>query len=65
MPSVTVKGKADPVRIFAVVNYAGISKGPRTMKDVRKLLGIAEPELSKVDVDADEKKYKIGTEAKK
>jgi adenylate cyclase len=65
MPSVTVKGKEAPVRIFAVVNFAGASKGPRTMADVRALLGIDAPELSKVDVDADEKKYKIGTEAKK
>jgi adenylate cyclase len=60
MPSVTVKGKEKPVRIFAVVNFMGESKGPQTMDEVRGLLGIAPPELEKVDVNADEKKYKIG-----
>jgi len=59
MPSVTVKGKEKPVRIFAVVNLAGNTKGPQTLADVRKLLGIEAPEFSKVDVNTDEKKYKI------
>jgi len=62
MPSVTVKGKEKPVRIFAVVNFAGIGKGPQNLAGVRILLGIEPPDLSKVDVDADEKKYKIGAE---
>jgi adenylate cyclase len=60
MPSVTVKGKEKPVRIFAVVNFAGFSKGLKSMKEVRALLGIETPNLAKVDVNADEKKYKIG-----
>jgi len=60
MPSVTVKGKEKPVRIFAVVNFAGETKGPQSMKDVRSLLGIEAPNLKKVDINADEKKYKIG-----
>ena len=60
MPSVTVKGKAKPVRIFAVVNFAGDTKGPQSIDDVRSLLGIDPPELENVDVNADEKKYKIG-----
>jgi adenylate cyclase len=60
MPSVTVKGKEKPVRVFAVVNFKGIDRGPRTLADVRRLLGIAAPDVSKVDVNADEKKYKIG-----
>jgi len=60
MPSVTVKGKEKPVRVFAVVNFREIDKGPRTLADVRRLLGIPTPNLSKVDVNADEKKYKIG-----
>jgi adenylate cyclase len=60
MPSVTVKGKEKPVRIFAVVNFAGADKGPQAIADVRKLLNLETPELSKVDVNADEKKYKIG-----
>ncbi|MDR2543364.1 MAG: HAMP domain-containing protein [Treponema sp.] len=59
MPSVSVKGKEKPVRIFAVINTAGNEKGPQTMADVRNLLGIEAPEISKVDVNADEKKYNI------
>jgi adenylate cyclase len=64
MPSVSVKGKAKPVRIFAVVNFAGESKGPQTLNELRSLLGINPPDLSKVDVNADEKKYKIGEASK-
>ena len=62
MPSVTVKGKEKPVRIFAVINIEGSGKGPQTMDDLRKLLGIKPPDLSAVDVNADEKKYKIGAD---
>jgi len=60
MPSVTVKGKQKPVRLFAVVNFAGITRGPQTLADVRTLLGIDAPDISKVDLGKDEKKYKIG-----
>jgi adenylate cyclase len=59
MPAVTVKGKEKPVRIFAVVNFAKTDKRPRTLSDVRRLLGTEAPDISKVDVNADEKKYKI------
>ncbi|MCL2174745.1 MAG: adenylate/guanylate cyclase domain-containing protein [Treponema sp.] len=62
MPSVTVKGKAKPVRIFAVVNFTGEIKGPQTLDEVRSILGIDPPVLEEVDVNEDEKKYKIGTE---
>jgi adenylate cyclase len=60
MPSVTVKGKAKPVRIFAVVNFMGEPKGPQTLAEVRSLLGIEPPKMEEVDVNADEKKYAIG-----
>jgi adenylate cyclase len=60
MPPVTVKGKEKPVRIFAVVNFMGEPKGPQSMDEVRDLLGIMPPDLENVDVNADEKKYKIG-----
>ena len=59
MPSVTVKGKEKPVRLFAVVNMKG-AKGPQNLAQVRRLLGIKPPDISKVDTSADEKKYKIG-----
>jgi adenylate cyclase len=62
MPSVTVKGKEKPVRIFAVINFTGEEKGPQSIDDVRGLLGIEAPVLELVDVNADEKKYKIGSE---
>jgi adenylate cyclase len=63
MPSVTVKGKEQPVRIFAVINLSGIDKGPQTLADVRKLLGIEPPDITKVDVNMHEEKYKIGAHA--
>jgi len=60
MPSVTVKGKEKPVRIFAVVNHISVTSGPKTLAEVRELLGITPPDVSKVDMNAEEKKYKIG-----
>jgi adenylate cyclase len=59
MPPVTVKGKEKPVRMFAVVNIKGAANPPQTLADVRRILGIATPDLSKVNVNAEEKKYKI------
>ena len=41
MPSVSVKGKEKPVRIFAVVNIKGNNKGPHTLAEVQELLGIS------------------------
>jgi len=64
MPSVTVKGKEKPVRIFAVIGPVGTDKGPKTLAAVRKLIGMETPDLEKVDINADEKKYKIGDEKK-
>ncbi|MCL1812329.1 MAG: HAMP domain-containing protein [Treponema sp.] len=58
MPAVTVKGKEKPVRIFAVVNMKNVS-GPKTLAEVRTLLGIPAPDLDKVETDEEEKKYKI------
>jgi adenylate cyclase len=59
MPSVTVKGKEKPIRIFAVVNYAKSNKGPRSLAKVRRLLGIRAPDMTRVDVNAHERKAKI------
>ena len=64
MPSVTVKGKVKPVRIFAVVNFAGEEKGPQSLDEVRDLLEIKAPELEGVDLNEGEKKYKIGGDNK-
>jgi adenylate cyclase len=60
MPSVTVKGKENPVRLFAVVNHASVTRGPKTLAEVRRLLGITPPDISKADVNAEENKYRIG-----
>ena len=63
MPSVTVKGKEKPVRIFAVVNHVSVTSGPKTLAEVRDLLGIIPPDISCIDINAEEKKYKIGSDA--
>ena len=65
MPPVTVKGKEKPVRIFAVVNFAGIDKGPRNLADVRKLLGLKAPAVTAPDLNADEEKYSIAPQEQK
>jgi len=52
MPSVPVKGRAKPVRTFAIVNFAGDIKGPQSLEEVRTLLGIEPPDLDKADVSA-------------
>lgn len=66
MPSVTVKGKEKPLRMFAVVNMPkenGIpgagENGPKTLNQIREALGIPIPDFAKVDINEDEKKYKI------
>jgi adenylate cyclase len=64
MPPVSVKGKEKLVRMFAVVNLkspAGTAQTkPVTLAEVRATLGIKAPDLSKVDMESEEKKYKIG-----
>ncbi len=66
MPSVSVKGKSAPVRLFAVVNMPDARDipgagpdGPSSLQEVRALLGLATPDFKKVNLDADEQKYKI------
>ena len=66
MPSVHVKGKEEPIRMFGVVNIpklTGVSgagpEGPKSIREVRALLGIPEPDLLKVNVNEEEKKYKL------
>jgi adenylate cyclase len=60
MPSVTVKGKEKPVRLFAVINHIQAQTGPKTLAEVRKLMGIRPPDISRADVNTEEVKYKIG-----
>lgn len=59
MPGVRVKGKSEPIKMYAVVNAKGV-KGPQDIHKLREFLGWDEPELDKVNTDEEEKKYKIG-----
>jgi len=57
MPSVKVKGKEKPVRIFAIINFAKNPKGPKSIVRLRRVLGIKEPENLKLDTNSSEPKY--------
>ncbi|MDR0476274.1 MAG: HAMP domain-containing protein [Treponema sp.] len=59
MPTVNLKGKEKPVRMFAVINLVSLASGPRTLEDVRKILGTKAPNLSKINVNTSEKKYRF------
>ncbi|MBR5966481.1 MAG: HAMP domain-containing protein [Treponema sp.] len=58
MPGVHVKGKSDEIKMFAVINLKGKIR-PATISEVRKIIGTQAPDLSKVNTDDEEKKYKI------
>ena len=58
MPGVHVKGKTDAIKMFAVVNLAG-REGAKSLYEVRAIIGTVAPDLSKVNTDDEEKKYKI------
>ena len=51
MPSVKVKGRRKPVRMFAVVNFARVKKGPRTLDEVRRIFGITKQEYHRRSSD--------------
>ncbi|MDR2257603.1 MAG: HAMP domain-containing protein [Treponema sp.] len=64
MPGVTVKGKAAPVRMFAVVNLRINKPGfpqpkPLNLAQVREELGLGAPNLDAVENGGMEEKYKI------
>jgi len=60
MPSVKIKGKEKPIRIFAVINYARANKGPKSLSRLRKILGIRPPDPNKLSGGGiGEKKYRI------
>jgi adenylate cyclase len=63
MPPVSVKGKEKPVRMFAVIGVktkTGEAPYPANLEELRALLKLSAPDLSKVDINGEEKKYKIG-----
>lgn len=57
MAPIHVKGKEDVLQIYAVINFKG-EEGPQTLKDVRTLLHIPEPQTI-ADPDKEEVKYEI------
>ena len=66
MPVVSVKGKADSIRLFGVVNIPSETsipftgpEGPSSLQEVRTMLGLPAPEYQKVNLDAEERKYSI------
>lgn len=66
MPSVSVKGKSKPVDMYAVINMPNVediplagSEGFTSLEEIRKELGIPEPNLDGVDLNAEEQKYQI------
>ena len=60
MPGVHVKGKTDPIKMFAVINVTGTSH-PANLSEVRKIIGTTAPDLSKVNTEDEEKKYSFET----
>lgn len=68
MPSVNVKGKVDPIKMYAVIDLIDSKDAEisgevplKSLQQIRALLNIKEPDLNGVDVDAEEKKYQIKT----
>ena len=59
MPPARVYGKEKPIRIFAVIRLSSDSEGPNNLSDLRKLLGLETPDLTKVDLNIKETKYEI------
>jgi len=43
MPPLPVAGRETPLRIFAVINHVSVTSGPKTLDEVRKMLGIKPP----------------------
>jgi len=60
MPSVTINGKEESVRIFAVINFAKSRKGPKSLKRIRSILGLKAPDPAKLDANNDKKITVIG-----
>jgi hypothetical protein len=44
------------------MNSVDVDSGPRNLAEVRKLLGIADVDISKVDINKEEKKYSVNVD---
>ena len=58
MLPVKVKGREEPVRVFAVINLVD-ADGPQTLDQVRAILGIGVPDVRDLNLYEEEKKYEI------
>jgi adenylate cyclase len=54
MPPLMQKGKT--IGLYALVNHRGAAEGPKTLGQLRDLLGIAEPDLRNINQDDEEEK---------
>ncbi len=61
MRKITVKGKAEPQQIYAVIGRKDDPEYPGTLKELRDLLGLDQVDISKVDMNAKEEKYEISS----
>lgn len=61
MPLIRVKGKAEPLRVYAVLRRKGDPSGPRDLRDLRELYGMEgkDFEADHVMDESEEKKYEI------
>ncbi|HOU83761.1 MAG TPA: adenylate/guanylate cyclase domain-containing protein [Spirochaetota bacterium] len=59
MEKITVKGKKDPQQIYAVISRKRDTKGPKTLKELRKYVGIKYVPLKSFDPNSKEEKYAI------
>jgi len=46
MSSLKVAGIEKPVRIFAIINHVSVTSGPKTLDEVRKMVGIKPPVIN-------------------
>ncbi len=59
MKAIKVKGKSKPQRIFAVIGRKDNPDCPKSLHEIRELLGIPNVDLNSVNPDAEEKKYEL------
>lgn len=58
MSPITVKGKSDPLQIYAVINMVGAADGPQTLRELHDILG-TRMHREDADIDKEEVKYEI------
>lgn len=59
MKAIKVKGKSEPQQIYAVIGRMDDPDSPKSLAEVRSLLGIEYRDISDIDPDEHEEKYEI------